>query len=119
MRKLFVIPVIAVLLIVSAQEASALQTFTGSISTPSGIFATQPWMSEGMVLTWTVTENADMSWTYEYSFANNAGSDPSKDISHLIIEISPGATASSFYNANHDFEVGTYGPTDPGNPGIP
>jgi len=109
----------ALILILASQSAMALESFSGSLSTPDGIFATEPWMSEGMVINWEITQNNDMTWDYRYWFRNFAGGLPSRDISHMIVAISPNAGMEDFSNANGPLEIQTWSGDDAGNPGMP
>jgi hypothetical protein len=106
-------------LALSYQPACALMTFTGSLSTPDGIYATEPWMTEGVVLNWEVMENADGSWDYRYWFRDYAGGYLDKEISHMIVAISPDAYAEDFWGGNGPLAIQTYDPSDPSNPGLP
>lgn len=113
MKKLLSLVIVFAALALIATPAMAL-TYTGSISTPDGIHGTAPW-SDDMVITWVVSQNADLSWHYNYSFNYEL-----KAISHMIVAISPEATENDFWNSNHgNLQVGTYQTTDPGNPGLP
>ncbi|MCP4567875.1 MAG: PEP-CTERM sorting domain-containing protein [FCB group bacterium] len=115
MKSLSTLILALVVVVLISQPAMAL-SFTGSLSSPSGITASPgtPW--DGTIsLTWIVTQNIDMSWDYQYRFSY-----PSKDISHFIVAISPNATANDFWGANGSpITIATYDPSNPGNPGLP
>jgi hypothetical protein len=119
MKKVLFLSTMFVFLILTSQSAMALMTFTGSLSTPAGIFATEPWMSDGMIINWEINQNADMSWDYRYWFRNYAGGIPTKAISHMVIAISPDATSRDFWDANGPLEIRTWSGDDSGNPGMP
>lgn len=69
---------------------------------------------------WTITQNTTTGvWTYSYTFADAGQGNQLKDISHVILELSEGATLNEF--SGLDGDVGTYMP-NPGNksnPGLP
>jgi hypothetical protein len=74
--------------------------YTGSVTgtasgTGGGIITTDGWSSTSTVFSWTVkevgTSGGFILWEYDYTFTV-----PSKNISHVIIEVSPGAEASDF-----------------------
>ena len=119
MKKLALISTMLFLLIVTSQSAMALMSFSGSLSTPTGLFATEPWMTEGMTISWEINQNADYSWDYRYSFRNDAGGYLSKQISHMVVAISPNATLRDFWGANGPLEIQTWSGDDPSNPGMP
>lgn len=64
-----------------AMPARAIQ-YTGSLSYPTGIYATEEWRNSATSIIWTVSEagikDGSILWDYHYIF-----SVPSKDISHL------------------------------------
>lgn len=118
MKKLLTVAFVFCLLLIGTQSAKAL-SFSGSLSTPDGIFATEPWMTDGMVINWEVTQNADYSWDYRYWFRNAAGAIPTKAISHMIVAISPEATLNDFWGGSGPLEIQTWSGDDPSNPGMP
>jgi hypothetical protein len=97
-------------------------TFTGSISGDGGgLFGTNEWDSENVILSWDVTNPSQSSsgfWEYMYTFTV-----PSKGISHLIIEVSDFFTAANILEGTtEEFETGEepqLHTTANGNPGIP
>ena len=119
MKKFLLLASVMFLLVVSSQSAMALMTFSGSLSTPDGIFATEPWMTEGMIINWEISQNADMTWDYHYWFRNYAGGSPTKAISHMVVAISPNATLRDFWDASGPLEIQTWSGSDPSNPGMP
>ncbi len=119
MKKVLLLASMLFLLVFTSQSAMALLSFSGSLSTPSGITASEPWMTEGMIVNWTVSQNADMTWDYRYTFRDYAGNAPRKEISHMIIAISPNAIDTDFWDANGPMEIQTWTSDDAGNPGLP
>lgn len=119
MKKFLLLGSVMFFLVLTSQSAMALMTFSGSLSTPTGIFATEPWMTDGMILNWEISQNADLSWDYHYWFRNYAGGVPTKAISHMVIAISPNATLRDFWDANGPLEIQIWSGDDPGNPGMP
>jgi hypothetical protein len=119
MKKLLLTTLTLGVLVFASQSAMALMSFTGSLSTPSGIIATVPWSTEGMIVNWHVYQNADLTWQYEYTFRNYAGSAPSKAISHYILEISPNAYREDFWGGSGSLSIDTYSSANPSNPGMP
>ena len=124
MRKLIVLLAVALLALPVALSA---QTFTGSLVTPSGVFATPLWdhSNGGFKISWEVTKLGDGSWSYDYTLSNAQDYDLAKSPSHLIVEISPNATCDDFWgfkwngtNTN-DWEINTYSSANPSNPGMP
>jgi hypothetical protein len=119
MKKALLLFAALFLVVVASQSSMALVTYSGSLSTPSGIYATGPWMTDGMIINWEVSQNVDMSWHYRYSFRNYAGGVPTKGISHMIVAISPNATLENFWGANGAMAINTYSSANPSNPGMP
>lgn len=119
MKKLLILTSLVFLLVMSTQSAMALMSFSGSLSTPDGIFATEPWMTDGMIINWEINQNADNTWDYHYWFRNYAGGVPTKAISHMVIAISPEATLRDFWDANGPLEIQTWSSDNPSNPGMP
>ena len=99
----------------SASGASGTVIYSGSLtSDDGGLTGVGVWADPGSTLSWTVQQNLDYSWNYEYTLTV-----ASKDISHIIFEVSDAFTADDFSNASHgNSAVGDYG-TDNGNPDIP
>lgn len=124
MRKLTILLAVALLALPVALSA---QTFTGSLSTPSGVFATPLWDSPngGFKISWEITKMNDTTWCYDYTLSNELGDDLAKSPSHLVLEISPNATADDFWNfkwngnSTSDWAINTYSGGDPSNPGLP
>jgi len=115
-------PVLVCLLAVT--PVSMAVNFTGSLSSEDGgILGSGPWVTETTptTLVWVVdNETTPGYWHYSYTFAV-----PRKDISHLIIEISPDLTYQekrSLYNSmtwsGGVAEFQTYRP-GPGTPNLP
>lgn len=71
--------------------------FTGSLSTGAGITATPntgTWATQGVSLSWIVSDNGNGTWNYSYTFVTPAQG----ALSHIIIEVSPGVTLNDFSN---------------------
>ncbi len=103
----------AVLLLPS--EAAA---YSGSLSSENmGIVGTGHWIETGpTTIEWSVTENGDGTWHYEYTFTHPIG-----ETSHLILETCGNFTEIDIFNMSGDF-----GPIEiqlhhvyPGNPSMP
>ena len=91
-------------------------TFTGTIIGGSTLIGTSPWNTNSSNLSWTVYDNPITGhWTYEYIFTV-----PSKDISHVIIEVSGDFTVANIFSGT---TPGYSGPEnyvqDKSNPGMP
>lgn len=121
MFKNILILLAALAVLVSTSGNAGAVTYTGSLfGDGGGVTATEDWSSSSSVFSWTVEDvgssNGFVLWQYDYWF-----SVPSKQISHMVIEISDGAVIG-------DFEIltETTGSFDTiqihdgsGNPGIP
>jgi hypothetical protein len=91
--------------------------YEGYIAWDENLVASTNWANTSCVLSWIVSfDSATNYWTYQYTFTT----DGKPGISHVITEVSEtfdeenvedGTTAS--------YELGTYLPTNPSNPGIP
>jgi len=64
-------------------------------------------------ITWTVSENPDLSWHYVYELTVYRG-----DVSHMIIETSLNFTIGDVLNCTEDYDVQWYTP-GPSNPLMP
>lgn len=106
---------------------AASQTFIGSLSTPAGVTATPLWdqANGGFSIGWNISRQPDGSWLYNYSVNNSAGTDLSRGLSHLVLEISANATAENFWDFNWNgsafgvWEINTYSSANPSNPNMP
>lgn len=92
-----------IIMLISVSSASAgvsPVTYSGSLSTADGgLEGTGDWInSGGSSISWWITDFGS-HWHYKYTL-----SVPDKDISHFIIEVSPG-----FGAADYDNVVGNYG----------
>lgn len=107
--------VLVVAISLSASGASAAEIYSGSLtSDDDGLDGIGLWADPGSTLSWTVTENPGISWHYEYTLTV-----ASKDISHILFEVSDAFAAGDYSNASHGNDaIGDYG-TDNGNPDIP
>jgi len=111
----------------SLYRASALGELANGVISGSrtadggGLVGTQDWDRANFSITWTITQQQGgaWDWLYEYTIAV-----PKKDVSHAIIEITPGAGENDFSFTSDDaeeHEIGTYDGSGQGNsnPGIP
>lgn len=98
----------------------------GSLSTPNGeglVSGGKTWSpkGEGLTVSYEVSQNANGTWHYEYSFANGAGKSLKSKVSHFIISVSCTLTCSDVFNFTGDFgskEIKEFGP-GPSNPNFP
>jgi hypothetical protein len=125
MKKWGLAVIATIALLLSSTGVFALPTLSGSVSYPAGITATSgtDWALEARpaTLTWNVYYNsADEKWNYMYTWST-----PGKNLSHIIIEVSPGAVAGDFIVTPGQLGtiegVGTYSSTlqDNSNRGMP
>lgn len=113
---------IAFLLAVAPVQAGPT-TYSGSLTTADGglIGSGGSWETNpdhDVTFSWTVTQNADLSWRYAYTF-NSTGIQG--DISHLLIEVSSTFTDDNIFNdtpAADEGEPDDNGESN-GNPNIP
>lgn len=96
--------------------ASALPSFSGSLSTPVQLAGSGVWAT-GSTLSWVVTDNEDGTWRYSYNLVV-----PQGGVSHFIVEASPTFTLDDILNPEGPYNLGPYVDTfasGPGNPGMP
>jgi len=106
--------------------ASAGLIYTGSLSSETGgIQGSGVWVDVTLLrekdypnwvpatLTWTVSENPDMSWRYQYELTVYRG-----DISHMIIETSLNFAFEDVLNCTENYQVEWF-PPGPSTPGMP
>ena len=113
---------LAVILLAVPATLSAIPIFIGSLSTPTGVLATQGWNAAngGFTISWTISQLSASDWYYQYTLSNASGGVLPKDPSHLIVEISPNATEGDFWDFNgDDGEINTYSSANPSNPNMP
>lgn len=115
MRKI-VLPVIMLLLVTSLPALAV--TYSGSLNggAGGGIIATDGWASASTVFAWVVDDSTNPGyWTYQYRLTV-----PTKNISHVLLELSLGTTVDDITGATEK-ETMLYSPDDPGNsnPGLP
>jgi len=105
------------LVVVMTHVASPSVVYTGGLSSAAGgISGTGQWIDDGVSIDWTVSQNPDLTWHYEYVFDAM-----SKNASHIIIEVSQGFIDDDLLNAEGpftDIEIALHGPS-PCNPNIP
>jgi len=69
---------------------------------------------QDQTFTWDVTELTDGAWRYTYTFDH--------EVSHIVVEVTPGAGEDDFYDLAGNFvnsEVGEFGYQGRSNPGMP
>ncbi len=117
MKKQFmVVGLLAWLLLGFTVSAQAIE-YSGSLTGDGGgIIASDGWNNTSTVFSWNVkdvgTSGGLILWEYDYTLTV-----PSKNISHVIIEVSPDSTQQDFSSGTWD----TYSATNQGNsnPGMP
>jgi len=102
---------LAIVVVICCSQATMALMYQGTISVPQGIYASEPW-SRDIALSWTITQMGNY-WNYHYEFSYGQN-----DISHIIIEVSDGATLHDFWGTQ-GMEVRTFSPSEPSNPGMP
>lgn len=96
----------AVFALMIAPSASALVSYTGSLSTADGgIIANGLWAQNGFQISWNVSQVDSYWWKYEYWLRDGNGNllegdDIKAAVSHFTLEVSPGVTYDDFRNAN-------------------
>lgn len=114
------------LLLSALLSAAAHCGLSGVLSTPEAeglISSGKTWNigDEGLTVSWLVTQNADQTWHYEYTFSNGSGEPLKMDVSHFIISVSTNLMMADVYDFSGDvglIELGTFG-QGPSNPGFP
>jgi len=108
---------------------------TGSLGPSSGIEATGGW-DGAFQIAWSIEQQTDGSWFYQYTYSDGQGKALPKDLSHAILAVSTSATPDDFYGFAGDIaneekpgegheglavELRTFQPSDPGksNPNLP
>jgi hypothetical protein len=110
--------------------SECLANFTGSLASDfdganitgadGSIEGDGGWVSDPtqpLTFSWEVTQNADLTWHYEYTFSTEL----SGGLSHLIIETSLNLTQDDITNLSHPIEAGdpTWYVQDGSNPALP
>ncbi len=111
-----------VILLSPAMSLADLYGFpeTGTLSWTednSELYATEAWAQAGTTITWTLSQNADGSLHYAYTFAIAE----KKALSHLILQVSPGFDVDEErdYFGGSGYTVVSEPYSTDGNPGIP
>ena len=99
-------------------------TYFGSLTTADGgLIGTGGWVNDpdhDVTFSWTITQNPDLSWHYQYIFDSTG---LQGDISHLVIETSATFTANDIFNDTPAVDSDDGGPqwhsAANGNPDIP
>jgi len=121
-RKRSVICAVLLLAFVAPVQAGPT-SYSGSLTTADGggLIGTGGWVNDpddDVIFRWTVTQNPDLSWHYQYIFDSTG---IQGDISHLVIETSASFTAHDIFNATPGVDGGgpdSHGENN-GNPSIP
>jgi hypothetical protein len=101
-------------LVVFLPSAARATLYSGSLSTDDGGI-----VGTGKTIAWSVSENEDLSWHYEYTVAV---SENEHDVSHFTIEVSDTFEESHIFNESGPFdgiEIRTYVSGAPGDPDFP
>ena len=116
MKKMVIIGVAIAALLMNGTLAIALP-LSGSVSYPSAISATDGWANASTTMSWNIVQ-VGSDWQYTYTW-----SAPSKALSHIIIEVTPGATINDFIFTPGQSNVGVIEVKNhteqQGNPGLP
>lgn len=106
-----------VLLAVVSAGTRAFAYYEGYISWDQNLVASDDWADSTCTLRWLVTFDVSTNyWTYAYSFTTSG----SPGISHVITEVSETFGTDNVQDGTTPtYELGTYLPTNPSNPGIP
>jgi hypothetical protein len=124
MKKTAIMIVAASMAVATAAWALPLDLSSGRVyfsQTPgTGLFATENWANGGTWIDWNITQVAN-GWSYTYQWHTD-----SKNLSHLILEVTPGSSIDEFAFGDSSYAPGAddlrwYSPSDPGdsNPGLP
>jgi hypothetical protein len=117
---------LAILLVLLLPLQSFSSSYTGSISYPTGLYASdiandpKDWAYASSRLAWTVDDSSHPGyWTYSYTFSVDV-----KNISHVILEVSPTFGLSDINTAYttpgyllDTYSADTQGNSNPGMPG--
>ena len=116
MKKIILVVALVIGIVGASGAVWALTIYSGSLSTPIGITGSNQWAID-VSLSWEVNDQINPGyWTYTYNFS------APKDLSHIIIEVSPSFTSSDIYSQNPgDKEVGIFvsSGNDKPNPNMP
>lgn len=116
------------LLVLSAQAFGSPQSYSGGLTGANGgLVGTGSWVDKMLskpnqramwsapTFNWTVSQNANSTWHYEYTLQVSQ-----KDISHAVIEVSRTFGGRDIWGVHGGcVEIGDYGPGDHENQGIP
>ena len=105
---------VALVLFFGSMTTVMATPITGAVTAPGAMIGTAQWAT-GSTLSWNVSQGIDDLWTYTYHMVV-----PSKDISHIIFQVSDTFTSSNIKaGTTTGFELGTFGNQGNSNPGIP
>lgn len=113
------------LALLAPQASQAATIYTGSLSnsvgSPApGVVANGVWDNSSTSFSWTVKDvgtNPGGFLIWEYSYTLSVGNQG--NISHFIVELSPGFTTGDLLTELTNTEIGTFGQQGNSNPGIP
>lgn len=97
-------------------------TYTGTLSSVNGgLVGTGGWVADPahpVTFSWTVTQNQDLSWHYQYEFNST---DLQGEISHLVLETSLNFESSDILNPSSEVAGGgpQWNSSANGNPNLP
>lgn len=99
---------LAVALVLLLSPLASALSFSGSLTSPSGVDATGYWADQGFRIEWMIQDQPDGSWYYEYWLTDAAGNPwETAAVSHFTLEISPDATATDFWGTD-GLEFGSF-----------
>lgn len=118
MRKVILALCVAGVLALCSGPVSAQISYFGTLAWDTCLNANDDWASTKTSISWTVGQQVPGGpWSYTYVLT--VADDP--EISHFILELTPGFDRNDFTNVDwleDDLEFGTFGP-GPSNPGFP
>ncbi len=109
-----------------AVAPASASVITGSLTTANaGITAGGNYTNAngGFVISWTITNNGNGTWTYQYDFTRlNGNRVRQPGVSHIILELSPNFTEDDLLSTGNTIKTTTFGtfsggPSNPGWPG--
>ena len=109
-----------VLGILVAFAPTARGAYSGSLSSSNGgLDGKEGWISGTSTIEWSVSQNGDQSWHYEYTLTIPA---EASGISHFVLEASDSFGDADIFNASGPFsgmEIKTHSGNSPGSPNMP
>lgn len=124
-KRVIVVAGVVVLLLGGVSLQASLVDFLSTPDTSGLISGNDGWgpNEDGFRVTWTISQNPDLTWHYKYEFTKADGTALEKLTSHFIISLSDDIQETDLFNFSVDsnadeIEFGTFGPAS-GNPGFP